>query len=121
VAGHRPGDDGGVALRDQQAEGPTGAQHPTDRGERGGGVVDDLEDAVAEHHVGAVGAGELEQAAQVALSPGDLDADLVYAASGHIVDTTVVAGRVLMRGGHIDGEAEVRAEVSARAARLTAG
>ena len=31
------------------------------------------------------------------LSAGDLDADLVYAASGSVVDTTVVAGRVLMR------------------------
>ncbi len=33
------------------------------------------------------------------LSLGALDAGLVYAASGSIVDTTVVAGRVLMRGG----------------------
>ena len=31
------------------------------------------------------------------LSAGDLDADLVYAASGSVVDTTVVAGEVLMR------------------------
>ena len=31
------------------------------------------------------------------LAAGDLDADLVYAASGAVVDTTVVAGRVLMR------------------------
>jgi 5-methylthioadenosine/S-adenosylhomocysteine deaminase len=55
----------------------------------------------------------------VEMTPGDLDADLVYAASGHVVDTTIVAGQVLMQGRHIDGEAEVRAEVAARAARLT--
>ena len=30
-------------------------------------------------------------------------ADLVYAASGSVVDTTVVAGRVLMRGGEVSG------------------
>ena len=37
------------------------------------------------------------------LGIGDLTADLVYAASGSIVDTTVVAGRVLMRGGDAPG------------------
>lgn len=56
----------------------------------------------------------------VEMTPGDLDADLVYAANGHVVDTTIVDGRVLMRGHHIDGEHEVRDEVRARAARLTA-
>jgi 5-methylthioadenosine/S-adenosylhomocysteine deaminase len=52
------------------------------------------------------------------LTPGDLTADLVYAASGSVVDTTVVAGQVLMRGGEIDGEAEVRAGAVASARRL---
>ena len=33
------------------------------------------------------------------LGVGALDAGLVYAASGSVVDTTIVAGRVLMRGG----------------------
>ena len=42
------------------------------------------------------------------LSLGDLDAGLVYAASGAVVDTTVVAGRVLMRGGVVEGADEVR-------------
>jgi 5-methylthioadenosine/S-adenosylhomocysteine deaminase len=56
----------------------------------------------------------------VEMTPGDLDADLVYAASGHVVDTTVIAGRVVMRGRHIEGEDEVRAEVRARVPRLTA-
>jgi 5-methylthioadenosine/S-adenosylhomocysteine deaminase len=55
----------------------------------------------------------------VELFPGDLDADLVYAASGHVVATTVVAGRVLMRDRHIDGEDEVRAEVRDRVPRIT--
>lgn len=56
----------------------------------------------------------------IELSAGTLDADLVYAAPGSVVDTTVVAGRVLMRGGEIEGEAEVIGEVRDRAARLTA-
>ena len=41
------------------------------------------------------------------LSLGALDAGLVYAASGSIVDTTVVGGRVLMRGGVVEGAEEV--------------
>ncbi|MDQ3730046.1 MAG: amidohydrolase [Actinomycetota bacterium] len=40
------------------------------------------------------------------LALGELDAGLVYAASGSIVDTTVVAGRVLMRGGLVDDASE---------------
>ena len=53
------------------------------------------------------------------LSAGDLDTDLVYAAAGSIVDTTVVAGRVLMRDRVVPGADELAAEVRARAARLT--
>jgi 5-methylthioadenosine/S-adenosylhomocysteine deaminase len=41
------------------------------------------------------------------LSLGTLDAGLVYAASGSIVDTTVINGRVLMRGGIVEGESEI--------------
>ena len=52
------------------------------------------------------------------LTPGDLTANLVYAAAGSVVDTTVVAGRVLMRGGVIGDEAEVRAGAIASARRL---
>ena len=40
------------------------------------------------------------------LGLGDLASDLVYAASGSVVDTTVVAGRPLMRDGRIDGAEE---------------
>ena len=54
-----------------------------------------------------------------AMAVGDRDADLVYAASGEVVDTTVVAGRVLMRGREVEGEAEALTEVRTRAARLT--
>jgi 5-methylthioadenosine/S-adenosylhomocysteine deaminase len=52
------------------------------------------------------------------LTPGDLTANLVYAAAGSVVDTTVVAGQVLMRGGEIGDEAEVRAGAIASARRL---
>jgi 5-methylthioadenosine/S-adenosylhomocysteine deaminase len=52
------------------------------------------------------------------LAVGDLHADLVYAASGSVVDTTVVAGRVLMRGGLVEGAAEVVARAAERARRL---
>jgi 5-methylthioadenosine/S-adenosylhomocysteine deaminase len=53
------------------------------------------------------------------LSAGELDADLVYAASGSVVDTTVVAGRVLMRDRVVPGLEEIVAQVRERAARLT--
>jgi 5-methylthioadenosine/S-adenosylhomocysteine deaminase len=52
------------------------------------------------------------------LTPGDLTANLVYAAAGSVVDTTVVAGQVLMRGGEIGNEREVRAGAIASARRL---
>ena len=45
-------------------------------------------------------------------------ANLVYAASGAVVDTTVVNGRVLMRGGTVEGEDEVLARTLERARRL---
>jgi 5-methylthioadenosine/S-adenosylhomocysteine deaminase len=52
------------------------------------------------------------------LGPGHLLANLVFAASGHVVDTTVVDGEVLMCGGVIDGDDEIRAKARERAARL---
>ena len=55
-----------------------------------------------------------------ALNPGPLVDNLVYAASGAVVDTTIVAGRVLMRHGRIDGADEVIAQCRERAARLVA-
>jgi 5-methylthioadenosine/S-adenosylhomocysteine deaminase len=52
---------------------------------------------------------------------GDLTSDLVYAASGSVVDTTVVGGRVLMRGGEVDGAEEIVAQAAERARRLGIG
>ncbi len=52
------------------------------------------------------------------LALGALDAGLVYAASGTIVDATVVAGRVLMRDGVVEDVAEVVAQARERAQRL---
>lgn len=52
------------------------------------------------------------------LGIGDLTAGLVYAASGSVVDTTVVAGRVLMRGGEVPELEEIVARAAERARRL---
>jgi 5-methylthioadenosine/S-adenosylhomocysteine deaminase len=53
------------------------------------------------------------------LSAGDPEANLVYAVGGSVIDSTVVAGRMLMRDRVVDGAGEVAAEVRARAERLT--
>jgi 5-methylthioadenosine/S-adenosylhomocysteine deaminase len=55
------------------------------------------------------------------LGLGELASDLVYAASGSIVDTTVVGGRVLMRGGRVEGAEEVVARAAERAKGLGIG
>jgi 5-methylthioadenosine/S-adenosylhomocysteine deaminase len=52
------------------------------------------------------------------LSLGDLVANLVYAASGAVVDTTVVDGRILMQRGVVEGLGELRERVVERARRL---
>ncbi|MGN6275011.1 MAG: amidohydrolase [Solirubrobacterales bacterium] len=52
------------------------------------------------------------------LGIGDLTTDLVYAAGGAVVDTTVVAGQVLMRGGELPGLGEILARAAERARRL---
>ena len=52
------------------------------------------------------------------LGVGDVTSDLVYAASGAVVDTTVVAGKVLMRGGEIEGLDEIVGHAAERARRL---
>jgi 5-methylthioadenosine/S-adenosylhomocysteine deaminase len=61
----------------------------------------------------------LLRASDPELSAGDLAADLVYAADGSVVDTTVVAGEVLMRDRDVADADEIVAEVRARARRLT--
>jgi 5-methylthioadenosine/S-adenosylhomocysteine deaminase len=60
----------------------------------------------------------LLDAAAPELGIGELAADLVYAASGAVVDTTVVGARVLMRGGMIPGLEEIVARAAERARRL---
>jgi 5-methylthioadenosine/S-adenosylhomocysteine deaminase len=52
------------------------------------------------------------------LAIGDFTANLVYAAAGAVVDTTVVDGRVLMRGGALPELDEVLARTAERARSL---
>jgi len=52
------------------------------------------------------------------LAVGDFVAGLVYAASGSVIDTSVVNGRVLMRGGVVEGTDEVMARASECCQRL---
>ena len=52
------------------------------------------------------------------LSLGDHTADVVYTAAGAVVDTCIVAGRVLMRGGSVEGADEVIAKAVERARGL---
>jgi 5-methylthioadenosine/S-adenosylhomocysteine deaminase len=52
------------------------------------------------------------------LGVGEFIADLVYAASGSVVDTTVVNGRVLMSGGVVEGAEEIVGRARERCARL---
>ncbi len=52
------------------------------------------------------------------LGIGALEAGLIYASSGHVVDTTIVNGRVLMSGGEIEGVDEILARARERAAGL---
>lgn len=54
----------------------------------------------------------------VELALGGLDAGLAYAAGGSVVDTTIVAGRVLMRAGAIEGAGEVIESARERARRV---
>jgi 5-methylthioadenosine/S-adenosylhomocysteine deaminase len=84
----------------------TGARSPLLGGEAAAPAVGDAADFI------------LVRADAPELTPGDLVANLVYAASGSVVDTTVVAGRVLMRGGLVEGAEEVRDRALERARRL---
>ncbi|MCK5682335.1 amidohydrolase [bacterium] len=53
------------------------------------------------------------------MAPGhNLISDLVYSASGAVVDTTIVAGKVLMQGRKVEGEAEIIASARAAARQL---
>jgi 5-methylthioadenosine/S-adenosylhomocysteine deaminase len=70
--------------------------------------------------VGAPADFVLVDAGAVALTPGPLVENLVYAASGAVVDTVVVDGRVLMRSGRVEGEDEVRTRARECARRVRA-
>jgi 5-methylthioadenosine/S-adenosylhomocysteine deaminase len=63
----------------------------------------------------------LLRTASLELSLGELYSDLVYAASGSIVDATVVGGRVLMRDGEVPDADEVVARAVERSRRLGIG
>ena len=53
------------------------------------------------------------------MAPGhNLISDLVYSASGAVVDTTIVAGKVLMHQRQVLGEEEIIAEAKDAARRL---
>jgi 5-methylthioadenosine/S-adenosylhomocysteine deaminase len=52
------------------------------------------------------------------LAVGDLTSNLVYTAGGAVVDTTVVAGRVLMEDRQVEGADEIIAKARERASRL---
>jgi 5-methylthioadenosine/S-adenosylhomocysteine deaminase len=52
------------------------------------------------------------------MQPGDVVDNVVYAASGSVVDSTIVAGVVRMRHRAIDGADDVIAEVTERRARI---
>jgi 5-methylthioadenosine/S-adenosylhomocysteine deaminase len=52
------------------------------------------------------------------LGIGELTSNLVYAAAGAVVETTVVAGRVLMRSGEVPDLGEIVAQAAERARRL---
>ncbi len=53
------------------------------------------------------------------MAPGhNLISDLVYSASGAVVDTTIVAGKVLMQGRKVEGESEIIAAARDAAQRL---
>jgi 5-methylthioadenosine/S-adenosylhomocysteine deaminase len=60
----------------------------------------------------------LARATAAELVPGDPITNLVYAASGSVIDVTVVDGRVLMRDGVVADEDEVRARAVESARRL---
>jgi len=63
----------------------------------------------------------LLRAGALELSLGNPESALVYGASGAVVDTTIVDGRVLMRGGVLEGLAEIIARARERATRLGLG
>ena len=60
----------------------------------------------------------LVSAAAPELGPGHFLENLVYAASGAVVTTTVIAGNAVLRDGVVADEAEIRVKVVECARRL---
>jgi 5-methylthioadenosine/S-adenosylhomocysteine deaminase len=72
----------------------------------------------AEIEVGAPADFLLLRADSPELGIGDLAANLVYSATGAVVDATVIGGRVLMRDGELPGLEEIVTRAAERASRL---
>jgi 5-methylthioadenosine/S-adenosylhomocysteine deaminase len=92
----------------------TGAAAPFLTGHRAGGGTDSLRAGGAADFL-------LLRPRTPELSLGDLHSDLVYAAGGSVVDTTVAGGRVLMRSGEVPGLDEIVARAVERSRRLGIG
>ena len=71
LPGKNPGQHDGEPLGGDEAEVPVGSEHRGERGERGLGVVDDLESAVAAHEVDEVATQDVGKGVGVALHRGD--------------------------------------------------
>ncbi len=96
------------------ASSPLPATHPSHANQ----VLDEITGELDSLRVGGPADFLLLRTDSHELSLGDLHSDLVYAASGSIVDTTVVAGRVLMRGGEVPDAEEVVVRAVERSRRL---
>ncbi len=101
---HAAGEAGAIAAGEAWAV-ATGAQAPL----LGAGVP---------LRVGAAAEFVLPRPGAPELAIGDLASNLVYAASGAVVDTVVVGGELLMRGGELPGLEEIVARAAERARRL---
>jgi 5-methylthioadenosine/S-adenosylhomocysteine deaminase len=104
VQKHAAGDPTAIAAEEAWAV-ATGARAP-------------LLDAGAPLSVGGRADFLLLRAGAPELGIGELSSNLVYAASGAVVDTTVVRGEVLMRGGEVPGLEEIVARAAEHARRL---
>ena len=71
-AGRDASDDSSNPVGREDARHPTGPQHRCHRGQRSGGVVDDLQHAVTQHQVDRSGRDELSEAGGIPLNGPDL-------------------------------------------------
>ncbi len=122
VQKHATGDPAALPAHEAWAI-ATGAVAPVLRGEPAGGASGATSDVDVRSslHVGDPADLFLARHDAPELAPGHVIDNLVYAASGSVVRTTVIAGRVVMRDGVIEGidtEEEVRAKLVECALRL---